>query len=147
MDSGKTINSAAPLISQNRESILRTITELEGKIENGTLADTTKMVDRNAVKYYQILLENAPVESYDITSTKFGLEVQSIDYYIDNGFKFFVISDNIKQNRSSDFFSQRSAVVSSFYNSLDNDTRLKLIKIIRPNSVSMGDSFYIYKVL
>jgi hypothetical protein len=147
MDSGKTINSAAPLISQNRESILRTITELEGKIENGTLADKTKMVDRNAVKYYQILLENVPVKSYDITSTKFGLEVQSIDYYIENGFEFFVISDNIKQNRSNDFFSQRSPVVSRFYNSLDSDTRLKLIKIIRPNSVSMGDSFYIYKVL
>jgi 4-amino-4-deoxy-L-arabinose transferase-like glycosyltransferase len=147
MDSGKTINSAAPPIKENRESILRTITELERKIENGTLADTTKIVDRNAVKYYQILLENAPEKSYDITSTKFGLEVQSIDFYIENGFKFFVISDNIKQNRSSAFFSQRSPDVSSFYNSLDSDTRLKLIKIIRPNSVSMGDSFYIYKVL
>jgi len=147
MDSGKTMNSFAPLIAQNRESILRTISELSVNISNGTINDPTKMVDYNAVKYYQMLLQTVPKEAYDITSTKFGLELKSLNYYKQEGYKYFVISESMKINRSDRFTAERHPDVYRFYSALDIDPNLKLIKIIAPSIINRGERFYIYKVL
>jgi 4-amino-4-deoxy-L-arabinose transferase-like glycosyltransferase len=147
MDSGKTINSTAPTIAQNRESILATITELEDKIAGGTLKDPTKIVDDNAVKYYKMLLQTVPEESYDITSTKFGLELKSIDYYLESGYKYFIISNSMKRSRSDSYTAERYPKSYQFYSSLDTDSRLRLIKVIAPTATSSGDTFSIYKVL
>lgn len=147
MDSGKTINSTAPLISQNRESILRTIEDIEEYLEKGDLLDATKMVDKNAIKYYELLLKSVPDESYDITSTKFGLDVKSIEYYRERGFQYFVISDSMKRNRTDEFFTMRAPSVAHFYKSLESDPRVQLIKAISPTSVNSGDTYYIYKVI
>jgi len=147
MDSGKTINSTAPLISQNRKSILRTIEDIEKYLEKGDLLDATKMVDRNAIKYYELLLKSVPDESYDITSTKFGLDVKSIEYYREHDFQYFVISDSMKRNRTDEFFTMRAPAIAHFYKSLDSDPRVQLIKAISPTSVNIGDTYYIYKVI
>jgi hypothetical protein len=147
MDSGKTINSTAPLIAQNRESLLRSMESIEEGLEKGTLADPTKMVDKNAVTYYKMLLETVPRESYYITSTKFGLDLKSIDYYREKGYQYFVISENMKQSRTDEYFTQRYPQVAKFYSSLDTDSRIRLIQVIAPSVISSGDTFYIYQVL
>lgn len=147
MDSGKTINSTAPLIAQNRESLMRSISGIEELIDKGTLNDPTKMVDRNAVKYYEMLLKTVPPESYDIVSTKFGLDVRSIEYYRNNGYHFFVISDSMKRSRTDDFFSRRNPEIARFYASLDTDSGVRLIQVIAPTAMSSGDTFYIYQVM
>ena len=147
MDSGKTINSTAPLIAQNRESLLQSMESIEESLERGTLADSTKMVDKNAVTYYKMLLETVPRESYYLTSTKFGLDLKSIDYYREKGYQYFVISENMKQSRTDEYFTQRYPQVAKFYSSLDTDSRIRLIQVIAPSVISSGDTFYIYQVL
>jgi hypothetical protein len=147
MDSGKTINSAAPLIAENRESLLRSMEGIEESLEKGTLNDPTKMVDRNAITYYKMLLETVPLESYYITSTKFGLDVNSIDYYREKGYQYFVISGNMKRSRTDEYFTQRYPQVAKFYSALDTDSRIRLIQVITPSAISSGDTFYIYQVL
>jgi hypothetical protein len=147
MDSGKTINSSAPMIAENKESILRTIAELEEKMKNGTLKDPTRMVDQNAITYFKMLLQTVPNVAYDITSTKFGLEVHSVDQYRDAGYQYFIISENMKSTRTEKYAKEIYPEVASFYSSLDTDPRLKLVKEIGPTATNRGDTFFVYKVL
>jgi len=145
MDSGKSINSFAPTIAENNESLRRIIDAakknvVEGKIVHG-------MVDRNALVYYELLLKTVPKMSYDITSTMFGLDVESIDYYIQNKFEYFIISKNMKKNRTGEHILKGAPEVANFYLSLDSDPRVKLIKTIAPSVKNRGDTFFIYKVI
>ena len=146
MDSGKTINSFAPLIAGNEVSIQRTLNRKSQEIATGSLQDQTKMVDSGSLKYFQYLLQTVPKESYDLTSTQFGLVVQTVDFYIANDFQYFIISEELKRSRSSNWFASRKPDVARFYRSLDSDNRIELIKKIEPGPKNRGDSFLIYKV-
>ena len=106
MDSGKTINSSAPLIARNENSIKRILHAKREALEQGTLQDTTHMVDKKALVYFEFLLKTVPDASYDITSTGMGLYVKPIDYYLDRGFEYFIISKGIKTARTTDFFAR-----------------------------------------
>jgi hypothetical protein len=93
------------------------------------------------------LLKTIPEKAYDITSTMFGLDVKSIDYYIQNEFEYFIISGGMKKSRTGEYILKSAPDVASFYLSLDSDSRVKLIKTIAPSVRNRGDTFYIYKVL
>lgn len=146
MDSGKSINSFGPLIAENEASIERTLTEKKRAIQNGTLDDPTLIVDKTALLYYELLLKSVPEVSYDITSTKFGLELRTVDDYVRDGYQYFVISQNMKSTRSTEFFASRHPRASAFYKSLDQDRRLRLIRVISPSPRNQGDTYLIYKV-
>jgi len=147
MDSGKTINSTAPLIAQNRDSLMRNIFAIEENLEKGTLNDPTKMVDKNAGMYYRMLLETEPPESYDITSTMFGLRVETIAYYISRGYQYFIISDTMKKSRTGDYAKANMPNAARFYASLDTDKRVRLIKAITPTPMNSGETFLIYEIV
>jgi len=146
MDSGKTINSFAPLIAENEVSIQRTLNRKTREISSNSLQDTTKMVDPGSLKYFEILQQTVPKESYDITSTQFGLAVQSVEFYIENNFQYFVLSEGMKRSRTSDSFVLRNPEVAIFYSSLDNDNRIELTTKIEPGPKNKGQVFLIYKV-
>lgn len=144
MDSGKSINSFAPLISENRESLERTLAMAKTNIKEGRIVHG--MVDTNALIYYELLLKTVPSISYDITSTMFGLHVESIDYYVLNHYQYFVISDSMRKSRVSPSFRQDNPAVANFYESLSHDTRITAIKTIAPSRFNLGDTFYIYSI-
>jgi len=146
MDSGKTINSFAPLIAENEVSIQRTLNRKTREISSKSLQDTTKMVDPGSLKYFEILQQTVPKESYDITSTQFGLAVQSVDFYIKNDYEYFILSEGMKRSRTSSFFALRNPEVAIFYSSLDNDNRIELITKIERGPKNKGQVFLIYKV-
>ncbi|MDW7774288.1 MAG: glycosyltransferase family 39 protein [Desulfobulbaceae bacterium] len=146
MDSGKTINSFAPLIAENEKSIQRTLNRKQYEIATNSLNDPTRMVDSSTLKYFSMLLKTVPRESYDITSTQFGLSVESIDYYIANNYEYFIISEGLKKNRTSQSFAERHPDVARFYRNLDHDSRVELIKEIKPGPGNLGQDFYIYKL-
>lgn len=147
MDSGKSINSFAPRIAENKDSIMRVLSSKKDIISNGSFTDPTRMLDKNSLVYYELLLKTVPKESYDITSTMFGLDLKPIDYYIQNQYQYFIISKNMKENRTTEFFAGRQPEAANFYLSLDNHESVKLIKAIAPSSKNRGDTFYIYKIL
>lgn len=144
MDSGKSINSAAPLIAENRTSLERILNRAKGNLDQGKFVNS--MLDSNALIYYELLLETVPEKAYDITSTMFGLEVESVDYYLKNGFNYFVISESMKQARTSEFSRQQYPQAARFYNSLGNDSRLDLIQTIKTGRFNKGDTFLIYRL-
>jgi len=147
VDSGKSINSFAPKIAASRDSIIRVLSSKKQALEKGELYDPSKIVDTTALLYYELLLKTIPHESYDITSTMYGLAVKSIDYYIANQYHYFIISKQMKEKRTCEFFTERSPPeIAAFYNSLDSDNRVNLIKTIGPTSTNRGNTFYIYKI-
>jgi len=147
MDSGKSINSFAPMIAENKDSILRHLALKTAMVNKGAVNDTTKMLDKNVLIYYELLLRTVPEESYDITSTMFGMDVKPIGYYLSNKYEYFIISNNMKNSRTNEFFTKRCPEVANFYKSLDVDKRIKLIKTISPSQTNRGGTFYIYEVI
>lgn len=144
MDSGKSINSFAPPIAENSANLKRIIANAKQNISDGKIVHL--MVDKNALIYYELLLKTVPEISYDITSTMFGLDVKPIDHYIENRYKYFIISKQMKQSRTNEFFAKQNPETAGFYKSLNADKRIKLIKTISPSSTNKGDTFYIYEV-
>ena len=142
MDSGKSINSFAPPIAENKKSLERILLHARENVSKGKIVHA--MVDKNALIYYELLLKTAPEKSYDITSTMFGLDVKPIDYYISNQYQYLIISKSMKNSRTNEFFAKRNPEIAGFYKSLNADKRIKLIKTISPTPMNRGGTFYIY---
>jgi hypothetical protein len=144
MDSGKSINSFAPPIAENEAALRRILARAEENVESGIIVNN--IVDQNALIYYELLLETAPERSYDITSTMFGLEVKDINYYLENGYNYFIISRHMKSARTNPFFASVDPDTAGFYQALDEDSRLRLVKIISPSKINRGDTFLLYEL-
>ena len=144
MDSGKSINSSAPLIAESQQNIETTIRNTKENISQGKIVH--EMVDTNALIYYELLLKTVPEKSYNITSTMFGLKVENIDYYISNGYEYFIISKTMKESRTSEYAKVHLPIIAKFYLSLDTDSRIQLIKVVGPTKVNTGDAFLIYRL-
>jgi hypothetical protein len=144
MDSGKSINSSAPPIAENRQSIERTLANARKNISEGKIVH--EMVDKNALIYYELLLKTVPDKAYDITSTMFGLKVESLEYYIATGYGYLIISEDMKLARTGEYARTNMPKIAAFYSSLDTDKRIKLIKTISPGPENSGTVFLIYNV-
>lgn len=144
MDSGKSINSFAPPIPESKANLAETIRKAKENIRQGRVVH--EMVDQNALVYYELLMKTAPENAYDITSTMFGLQVQTVDYYVQNGYSYFIISKWMKDSRSSDYAKKYLPDAARFYGALDSDSRLVLEIAVEPSSTRRGDTFLIYRV-
>lgn len=144
MDSGKSINSAAPLIAENRASIERTLGRAKENVARGKIVH--EMVDKNALVYYELLLQTVPELSYDITSTMFGLEVRTIDEYLREGFEYLVISNGTKTDRTSAYAREHYPQVAAFYSSLDTDRRVSLVTTVAPTPDTRGETYLVYRL-
>ena len=144
MDSGKSINSFAPDIARNEKSIKRRLDRAKENVKQGKIVH--EMVNEDALIYYEMLYKTVPELAYDITSTGFGLSVKSIDYYVENGFDYFIISQGMKESRTSKFFRKKNPKIASFYESLNNSDKVDRIKTIAPTKYNKGITYLIYKV-
>jgi len=142
MDSGKSLNSFAPPIAENRESLERILASAKANVAMDKVVHG--MVDKNALIYYELLLKSVPQQSYEITSTMFGMNLKPIDFYIQNGYQYFIISSSIKRDRITEFSARQYPEAANFYSSLDAHPAIKLIKVITPSFRNRGDTFYVY---
>jgi hypothetical protein len=144
MDSGKSINSFAPPIAENETSIQRVLLRAEENISQGVIVHG--MVDEPALVYYKLLMNTVPEKSYDITSTGFGLNVEDLSYYLQNGFEYLIIDRGIAGMYLEEDGAQRHPQSARFYDSVFRSSRLELIKTISPSSLHGGGTFFIFKV-
>jgi hypothetical protein len=144
MDSGKSVNSAAPTIAENRASLERTLARARGNVAEGRIVHD--MVDRNALIYYELLLQTVPPIAYDITSTMFGIEVATVDDYLREGYEYFVISDTTRESRTGAYAREHYPRIAAFYASLATDPRVELLTRIGPTSRNRGDAYLIYRL-
>jgi hypothetical protein len=145
MDSGKSINSFSPPIAAGKGNLQQTIERTKENIDSGVIVHG--MVDNNALIYYELLLKTVPEIAFDLHSTMFGLGVKEIDYYIENNFEYFVISEDMRISRTVDDILRIYPDVAKFYGQLDVHPRIRRIKTISPTKYSLGDTFHIYEVM
>jgi hypothetical protein len=146
MDTGKSINTFGPKIAGNKKSIERILDIQHQALKNNNKSQLRGLVTKDSLIYYKLLLESVPQKSYDITSTMFGTRVETIDYYIAEKFGYFIISKNMKERAKEELFRNRFPEVSRFYESLEYDPRIKLIKTVSPTPKNKGLTYYIYKL-
>jgi hypothetical protein len=144
MDSGKSINSFAPPIARNRASISRRLNTARENVAEGRIVH--KMVNEDALIYYELLLKTVPELSYDITSTQFGLQVKPLEYYVANNFDYIILSEGMREARTNPFFEKRNPQIAEFYESSRASSKLELVKTIAPTKYNQGSTFYIYRV-
>lgn len=143
MDAGKTFNTNGPKIAENAVSIERTIEQGKEDFQSEAIS---KQRYESLKKYYKMRLKTVPEISFDITSTRNGTAVESIDFYIENGFDYFIITESIKDRASSELIKSQLPTTSRFYESLDTDKRVRLIKRFVPTKTNRGHEYSIYRL-
>jgi hypothetical protein len=146
IDAGRTIITSGPKLNQSRKNLNNTLNKIkkleEGEILHGNIQ--TQIVDSYSAIYFELLLENMPEITYDITTTELGRKVESIEYYRNNGFDYVIHDEGLKFRIRDPNWRKTYPKSVVFYESLDKE--FQLIKIFRHIATSSGPTIKIYKV-
>ena len=144
IDAGHTIITSGPRISQSREKLELQLKQIRALKEGETFdSPQVKIVDSYTAIYFELLLRNVPKVTYDLTSTELGRQIQSLHYYLDNGFEYFIHNGDIRDNFRSDVWKVKYPQSATFYESLDSS--LELIKSFEPSETRSGQPVRIYR--
>ncbi|MEW6359079.1 MAG: glycosyltransferase family 39 protein [Planctomycetota bacterium] len=146
MDSGSHINTFAPDIPESRQNILDAMKGLEEE-----LAAQGRNVDRlggkwdeHGLLHYRLRLQTLPDETYDITSTKLGRDLQPIEHYRQHGFQYIVTCSYVKatiQGRDR----REYPISAGFYDALDSpDSPAHRLATFEPDMFHNGPVFSVY---
>jgi hypothetical protein len=144
IDAGHTIITSGPRINQSREKLELQLNQIRNLKEGETFdSPQVKIVDSYAAIYFELLLRHVPKVTYDLTTTELGREIESLQYYLDNGFEYFIHNGDIRDNFRSDVWKIKYPQSAVFYESLDSS--LELIKSFEPSETRSGQPVRIYR--
>jgi len=145
IDAGRTVISSGPRLNQSREKLEEQLKVIRN-LKDGETFDSpqVKIVDSYAAIYFEILLRNMPQTTYDITTTELGRNVESIDYYRENGFDYIIHDEGLNYRIKDPIWRKKYPISVEFYESLDK--KLQLIKTFSPSRTRSGPIIKIYKV-
>ena len=142
MDSGKSYNTFAPLIAEDRQSITRLLDRAKKRLATGELGDKRGVLRPESLQLYEMLLTTVPPLSYDITTTGFGLYLRDLKEYRQEGFDYFIMNHALADSYLSPQAKEAHPESARFY--LQAQEELHLLHVVRPSEVNRGDSFFIY---
>lgn len=144
IDAGHTLITSGPRISQSREKLESQLNQIRNLKEGETFdSPQVKIVDSYSAIYFELLLRNMPQVTYDLTTTELGREIQPLQYYLENGFEYFVHNGDISDNFKSDLWKTKYPQSAAFYGSLDSS--LELIKSFEPSETRSGQPVRVYR--
>ena len=144
IDAGHTLITSGPRISQSREKLELQLNQIRNLKEGETFdSPQVKIVDSYSAIYFELLLRNMPNVTYDLTTTELGREIQPLQYYLDNGFEYFIHNGEISDNFSTHLWKTKYPQSAAFYESLD--TSLELIQSFEPLETRSGQPVRIYR--
>jgi len=144
IDAGHTIITSGPRLSQSREKLESQLNQIRNLKEGETFdSPQVKIVDSYSAIYFELLLRNVPGVTYDLTTTELGRQIQPLQYYLDNGFEYFIHNGDISDNFSSHMWKVKYPQSATFYLSLD--TSLELIQSFEPMETRSGQPVRIYR--
>ncbi|MBX3330268.1 MAG: glycosyltransferase family 39 protein [Nitrospira sp.] len=144
IDAGHTIITSGPRLSQSREKLELELNQIRNLKEGETFdSPQVKIVDSYAAIYFELLLRNMPKVTYDLTTTELGRQIEPLQYYLDNGFEYFIHNGDIRDNFRNDLWKAKYPQSAAFYESLD--TSLELIKSFEPLETRSGQPVRIYR--
>lgn len=145
IDAGRTIITAGPKISQSREKLEAQLNVIRNLKEGETYdSPQVKIVDSYASIYFELLLKNMPEITYDITTTELGREVESFDYYRENGFDYIIHNAGLRDWLKDPAWREKYPKSVEFYENLDRE--FSLIQSFEPTATRSGDIIRIYRV-
>lgn len=145
IDAGRTIITSGPKISQSREKLEAQLDVIRNLKEGETFdSPQVKIVDSYASIYFELLLKNMPEITYDITTTELGREVESFDYYRENGFEYIIHNAGLRDWLKDPVWREKYPKSAEFYENLDQ--RFPLVQSFEPTATRSGDTIRIYKV-
>ncbi|HMS82123.1 MAG TPA: glycosyltransferase family 39 protein [Nitrospira sp.] len=144
IDAGHTLITSGPRISQSRENLELQLNQIRNLKEGETFdSPQVKIVDSYSAIYFELLLRNMPQVTYDLTTTELGRQIQPLQYYLENGFEYFVHNGDVRDNFNSDAWKTKYPQSAAFYESLDSS--LELIKSFEPSETRPGQPVRIYR--
>lgn len=145
IDAGRTIITSGPKISQSREKLEAQLNVIRNLKEGETFdSPQVKIVDSYASIYFELLLKNMPEITYDITTTELGREIESFNYYRENGFDYVIHNAGLRDWLKDPVWREKYPKSVEFYESLDH--QFLFVQSFEPTATRSGDSIRIYKV-
>jgi hypothetical protein len=145
IDAGKTIITSGPRLNQSNKNIIEMIEKLK-QLKDGETYDSplVRIVDSYSSVYFELLQKKMPKITYDITSTELGRNVESTEYYKNNGYQYFIHNTGLEFRIKDPLWTDKYPKSEIFYNSMNRD--FELIKTIRPTEYNSGSEIRIYKI-
>jgi len=103
-----------------------------------------KIVDSYSSIYFELLLKNTPEITYDITSTELGRNVESVEYYRENNYQYFIHNKALDYRINDPLWRKKFTKSAIFYDSMTSE--YELIKIFKPSATRSGEIIEIYKI-
>lgn len=145
IDAGHTMITSGPRISQSREKLEAQMNVIRNLKEGETFdSPQVKIVDSYASIYFELLLQNMPEITYDITTTELGREVESFDYYRENGFDYIIHNASLRSWLEDPAWREKYPKSAEFYENLDQ--QFSFVQSFEPTATRSGDTIKIYKV-
>ena len=145
IDAGHTMITSGPRISQSREKLEAQVNMIRNLKEGETYdSPQVKIVDSYSAIYFDLLLKNMPEITYDITTTELGREIESFDYYRENGFNYVIHDAGLRDWLKEPLWREKYPKSVQFYEGLDKN--FVLIKTFAPTATRSGPTLMIYKV-
>ncbi len=145
IDAGRTIITAGPRLNQTREK-LESQLEIIKNLKEGETFDSplVKIVDSYSSIYFELLLKNMPEITYDLTTTELGRKIETVSYYIDNGYDYFIHNEDFDYRIKDNLWRAKYPKSADFYDSLDRS--FTLVKTFSPSATRSGPVIKIYKM-
>lgn len=145
MDAGRTIITAGPRLNQSKERLEEQLNIIKNLKEGETFdSPLVKIVDSYSAIYFELMLKNMPEITYHITSTELGRKLETVDYYKENKFDYFIQNETFDYRVKDPLWREKFPKSAAFYDSIDK--HFTLIKTFSPSSTRNGPVIKIYKV-
>lgn len=145
VDAGHTIITSGPRLNQSRRKLEEQLEAIRNLKEGQTYDSAqVKIVDSYSSIYFELLLRKTPAITYDITTTELGREVESIEYYRDQGFGYVVHIRDLRHWLEDPVWRKKYPKSAVFYESMDR--QLTLLKTFAPSRLRSGETVQVFRI-
>jgi hypothetical protein len=145
IDAGHTMITSGPRINQSKEKLEAQLNIIKNLKEGETYDSRyVRIVDSYSSIYFELLLKNMPEITYDITTTELGRQLESVEYYKQNGFDYFIHDQDLGFIIEDPLWRTKHPKSAVFYDSFDKS--YTLVKTFSPSPTRSGPTIKIYRI-
>ena len=145
VDAGHTIITSGPRLNQSKRRLEEQLATIRNLKEGQTYdSPQVKIVDSYSSIYFELLLRRMPAITYDITTTELGREVESIEYYREQGFDYVVHIRDLRHWLDDPIWRKKYPKSAAFYESIDKE--LELLQTFAPSRWRSGETIQVFRI-
>ena len=145
VDAGRTIITSGPRLNQSRKNLEEKLDIIKGLKEGQTFdSPLVRIVDSYSAIYFELLLQNMPEITYDITTTELGRNVRNTEYYRKNGYDYYVHDGDLQFRVEEPQWRAKYPESAAFYEQYASS--FTLVKAFYPSKSRSGSPILIYRI-